>query len=155
MLDQTDLRILDILQKNARIPNKEIAELIGKSTSRVFERIKRLKKEGYINRFVAMLDHKMIGRAFIVYSLVRLKEHSYSMFVNFENEIARLDEVMECYHMSGECYFLLKIAVADMDSYNEFFIKRLSGISEVDTVKSHFVVTAFSNFSGTSTKFNG
>lgn len=140
MLDQTDLRILEILRQNARIPNKDVAAMIGKSTSRVFERIKRLKDEGYIQKFVAVLDHKLIDRSFIVFALVRLKEHSHKMFAHFEREIIQIDEVMECYYMSGECDFMLKIAVADMDSYNEFLVKRLAGVNEVDTIKSHFVV---------------
>lgn len=140
MLDQTDLRILSILQQNARISNKAVASMIGKSTSRVFERIKRLKEEGFIRKCVAVLDHKLINRSFIVFALVRLKEHSHKMFWNFEQQISQIDEVMECYYMSGECDFMLKIAVADMDSYNEFLVYTLSGINEVDTIKSHFVV---------------
>lgn len=140
MLDQTDLRILEILQHNARIANKDIAAKTGKSTSRVFERIKRLREEGYIQKFVAVLDHKLINRAFIVFALVRLKEHSHKMFTHFEREILAIDEVMECYYMSGECDFMLKIAVADMDNYNDLIVKRLAGLNEVDTIKSHFVV---------------
>jgi Lrp/AsnC family leucine-responsive transcriptional regulator len=140
MLDQTDLRILDILQQNGRIPNKDIAAMIGKSTSMVFERIKRLKEDGFIQKVVAMLDHKMIDRSFIVFALIRLKEHSHKMFLHFENQILQMDEVMECYYMSGDGDFMLKIAVADMDSYNEFLVSRLLGINEVDTVKSYFVV---------------
>jgi Lrp/AsnC family transcriptional regulator, leucine-responsive regulatory protein len=140
MLDQTDLRILDILQQNGRIPNKDIAAMIGKSTSRVFERIKRLKEDGFIQKVVAMLDHKMIDRSFIVFALIRLKEHSHKMFLHFENQILQMDEVMECYYMSGDGDFMLKIAVAGMDSYNEFLVSRLLGINEVDTVKSYFVV---------------
>jgi Lrp/AsnC family leucine-responsive transcriptional regulator len=140
MLDKTDLRILDILQQNGRIPNKDIAAMIGKSTSRVFERIKRLKEDGFIQKVVAMLDHKMIDRSFIVFALIRLKEHSHKMFLHFESRISQMDEVMECYYMSGDGDFMLKIAVADMDSYNEFLVSRLLGINEVDTVKSYFVV---------------
>jgi len=140
MLDKTDLRILEILQQNGRIPNKDIAAMIGKSTSRVFERIKRLKEDGFIQKVVAMLDHKMIDRSFIVFALIRLKEHSHKMFLHFESRISQMDEVMECYYMSGDGDFMLKIAVADMDSYNEFLVSRLLGINEVDTVKSYFVV---------------
>ena len=114
--------------------------MIGKSTSRVFERIKRLKEEGFIRKCVAVLDHKLINRSFIVFALVRLKEHSHKMFVNFEQKVSQIDEVMECYYMSGECDFMLKVAVADMDSYNEFLVYRLSGINEVDTIRSQFVV---------------
>ena len=140
MLDRTDLRILEILQLNGRIPNRDIATMIGKSTSRVFERIKRLKDDGFIQKIVAVLDHKLIERSFIVFAVVRLKEHSHKMFLHFESQIAEIDEVMECYYMTGEGDFMLKIAVADMDSYNEFLVNRLSGIHEVDTVKSYFVV---------------
>jgi Lrp/AsnC family transcriptional regulator, leucine-responsive regulatory protein len=140
MLDRTDLRILEILQQNGRIPNKDIATMIGRSNSRVFERIKRLKEDGFIQKIVAVLDHKLINRSFIVFALVSLKEHSHKMFLHFETQISQLDEVMECYYMSGEGDFMLKIAVADMDRYNEFLVSRLSGIHEVDTVKSYFVM---------------
>jgi len=140
MLDQTDLLILDILQRDARLSNKDVASKIGKSTSRVFERIRRLKDEGFIKNFVAVLDGKLINRGFVVYALVRLKEHSKRMLVNFEKEISLLNEVMEVYQMSGGCDFMLKVAVADMDSYSDFLVKHMSRINEVKTVKSFFVI---------------
>jgi Lrp/AsnC family transcriptional regulator, leucine-responsive regulatory protein len=140
MLDQTDLRILDILQHNARLPNKDIAAMIGKSTSRVFERVKHLKQEGFIRQFVAVLDPKLINKSLIVYALVRLKEHSKKMLLTFEQELNDIDEVMEAYHMSGDCDFMLKIAVADMNGYNEFVTKRLSYFNEIRNIKSLFVM---------------
>jgi Lrp/AsnC family transcriptional regulator, leucine-responsive regulatory protein len=140
ILDQTDLRILYILQHNARIPNKDIATMIGKSTSRVFERVKRLKQEGFIKQFVAVLDPKLIDKSLIVYALIRLKEHSNKMLLTFEKEINDIDEVMEAYHMSGDCDFMLKIAVADMEGYNEFLVKRLSAFNEIRNIKSLFVM---------------
>ena len=140
MLDQTDLLILDILQHNARLPNKDIAALIGKSTSRVFERIRRLKQEGYIKNFVAVLNERKINRGFVVYALVTLQEHSRKMLASFENEVAGLDEVIEVYYMSGGCHFMLKVAVADMNGYSDFLVKQVSRISEVKTVKSFFVI---------------
>jgi Lrp/AsnC family transcriptional regulator, leucine-responsive regulatory protein len=140
ILDQTDLRILYILQHNARIPNKDIATMIGKSTSRVFERVKRLKQEGFIKQFVAVLDPKLIDKSLIVYALIRLKEHSNKMLLTFEKEINGINEVMEAYHMSGDCDFMLKIAVADMEGYNEFLVKRLSAFNEIRNIKSLFVM---------------
>lgn len=140
MLDQTDLHILDILQHNARLPNKDIASMIGKSTSRVFERVKRLKQEGFIKQFVAVLDPKLINKSLIVYALVRLKEHSKKMLLTFEQELNDIDEVMEAYHMSGDFDYMLKIAVADMEGYNEFLTKRLSAVNEIRNIKSLFVM---------------
>ena len=140
MLDHTDLRILDILQRNARLPNQDIAAMIGKSTSRVFERVRRLKHGGFIRHVVAVLDPKLINKSLIVYALIRLKEHSKTMLLTFEKEMSGIDEVMEAYHMSGDCDFMLKIAVADMEGYNEFLVKRLSDFSEIRNIKSLFVM---------------
>lgn len=139
-LDQVDLRILDLLQHNARIGNKEIALSIGMSTSRVFERVKRLNNQGFIRQYVAVLDHKLIGNALLVYAFIRLKEHSKNLLLRFENEISLLEEVMECYHMSGQCDFLLKVVVSDIDGYNNFVVNQLASFNEIKTVSSLFVM---------------
>jgi Lrp/AsnC family transcriptional regulator, leucine-responsive regulatory protein len=139
-LDQDDLRILQLLQYDARLTNKEIADKIGKSVSPVYERIKKLQADGFIKRFAAILDNKLIGRSLVAYTNVHLKEHSQSGMLAFERQVGQFDEVMECYHMTGEYDFLLKVAVVDMEAYYAFIIERLSKLPNVSTVQSFFVL---------------
>jgi Lrp/AsnC family transcriptional regulator, leucine-responsive regulatory protein len=139
-LDNDDLRILQLLQNDGRLTNKEIADKIGKSVSPVYERIKRLQADGYIKKYAAILDNKMIDRALEAYTNVRLKEHSHAMMLEFERRVGNFSEVMECYHMTGEYDFLLKIAVHNMDAYYDFIINRLSRLANVGTVQSFFVL---------------
>jgi Lrp/AsnC family transcriptional regulator, leucine-responsive regulatory protein len=139
-LDPDDLRILELLQYDARLTNKEIADKIGKSVSPVYERIKKLQEDGFIKKFAAILDNKLIGRSLIAYTNVHLKEHSQSGMLAFQRQVGSFDEVMECYHMTGEYDFLLKVAVANMDAYYDFIIQRLSKLPNVGTVQSFFVL---------------
>lgn len=139
-LDYDDLRILQLLQHDARLTNKEIADKIGKSVSPVYERIKKLQADGFIKKFAAILDNKLIDRSLVAYTNVHLKEHSQSGMLAFQRHVAEFDEVMECYHMTGEYDFLLKVAVLDMDAYYDFIIERLSTLPNVSTVQSFFVL---------------
>jgi len=139
-LDDDDLRILQLLQHDARLTNKEIADKIGKSVTPVYERIKRLQLDGYIKQFAAVLDNKLIHKSLIAYTHVHLKAHAQEMMLAFEKEVVRFSEVMECYHMTGEYDFLLKVAVRDMDEYYDFVINRLARLPNVGTVQSFFVL---------------
>jgi Lrp/AsnC family transcriptional regulator, leucine-responsive regulatory protein len=144
-LDHTDLVILDIIQRNPRVRHKDIAKLTHKSTSRIFDRVKRLEQEGYIKKIVAILDQKLIDKNLVAFALIKLKEHSKKTLLNFGGEIGELEEVMEAYHMSGECDFLLKVAVADMGEYNQFVVKQLSGFTQIASIKSWFVMREVKN----------
>ena len=117
MLDNYDLHILHLLQHDARLTNKEISDKIGKSVSSIFERITKLQETGYIKQFVAVLDNKLIHKSLVAFTNVNLKAHSREMMLAFEREVIRFTEVMECFHMTGEFEFLIKIAVRDMDEY--------------------------------------
>jgi len=139
-LDNDDLRILQLLQHDARLTNKEIADKIGKSVSPVYERIKRLQADGYIKHYTAILDNKMINRSLIAYTNVHLKDHSQMTMLEFEKRVSNFSEVMECYHMTGEYDFLLKVAVSNMDAYYDFVINRLAKLPNVGTVQSFFVL---------------
>ena len=139
-LDNDDLCILQLLQHDARITNKEIADKIGKSVSPVYERIKRLQADGYIKHYAAILDNKKINKSLIAYTNVHLKDHAQAMMLEFEKRVGTFTEVMECYHMTGEYDFLLKVAVFDMDAYYDFVINRLAKLPNVGTVQSFFVL---------------
>jgi DNA-binding Lrp family transcriptional regulator len=139
-LDDFDVRILQLLQHDARLTTKEIADKIGKTSTPVYERIKRLHAEGYIKQFVAVLDNKRIHKGLVAFTNVHLKAHSQEMMLDFEDEVVRFGEVMECFHMTGEYDFLLKIAVKDMDEYYSFVIDKLAKLANVGKVQSFFVL---------------
>ncbi len=139
-LDQDDLQILQLLQHDARLTNKEIADKIGKSVSPVYERIRRLQSDGIIQQYVALLDKRKIGKSLTAYTHVQLKEHADHMMKTFEREVIKFAEVMECYHMTGQYDYLLKVAVSDMDEYYGFIINKIAKLPNVGTVQSFFVL---------------
>lgn len=140
-LDATDIQILHLLQHDARLTNKEIADKLGKTTTPVFERIKRLEKEGFIQRYVAVLDKHKIDKPLVAFTNVQLKEHAHDMLKDFEKTIVAFDEVMECYHMTGMYDYMLKIVVKDMHEYQDFIVNKLARIPNIGTVQSGFVMT--------------
>src|ERR1700743_3286853 len=99
-LDATDIRILQLLQHDARTTTKEIADKLGKSVTPVYERIRKLEEEGYITRYVALLNKELIGKHLAAYTTVQLKEHSQLALRGFDKEVVRFPEVMECYHLT-------------------------------------------------------
>lgn len=139
-LDRDDLQILQLLQHDARLTNKEIADKIGKSVSPVYERIRRLQTEGVIQQYVAVLDKRKIGKSLTAYTHVQLKEHADHMMKTFESEVIKIPEVMECYHMTGQYDYLLKVAMGDMDEYYGFIIDQIARLPNVGTVQSFFVL---------------
>lgn len=139
-LDETDLRILQLLQQDARLTNKQIADQIGKSVTPVFERIRRLEKEGYIKHYIAVLNNKKIGKGLVAYTHVRLCLHDQETIAQFEETVVHFHEVMECYRMAGEYDYLLSISVRDMDEFNEFVINKLSLIYDIGSVQTYFVI---------------
>jgi len=140
-LDATDIRILQLLQHDARITTKEIADKLGKSVTPVYERIKKLEETGTIQRYVALLNKDLIGKTLIAYTTVQLKEHSQSALRGFEKEIIKFHEVMECYHLTGQFDFLLKIAIRDMTEYDDFLMNRLATLPNIGVVQTFFVLS--------------
>jgi DNA-binding Lrp family transcriptional regulator len=138
--DATDVLILQLLQHDARLTNKEIADKTGKSVTPIYERIRRLEAEGVIEKYIALLNKDKIGRSLIAYTNVQLKEHSKSMLKAFEKAIVQIEEVMECMHLTGTHDYLLKIAVADMHEYHDFLTNKLAALPNIGTVQSGFVL---------------
>lgn len=138
--DPTDVRILQLLQCDARLTNKEIADKTGKSVTPIYERIKRLETDGVIEGYHAILNKDKIGRSLIAYTNVQLKEHSRTMLHAFEKAIVQIEEIMECMHLTGTYDYLLKIAVADMQEYHDFLTNKLAALPNIGTVQSGFVL---------------
>jgi Transcriptional regulators len=139
-LDEYDLKILRILQEGCRLTNRELAEKVGLSSSPVFERVRRLEREGYIKKYVAVLDKEKLNRGFIVYCKVKLKKIDKLNMDKFTEAIQNIEEVTECYNTSGEFDFLLKVRSPDMKYYREFVIRVLSELDCISNVESVFVM---------------
>jgi DNA-binding Lrp family transcriptional regulator len=139
-LDHTDLHILNILQSDAYATNKEIAAKLNMTSTPVFERVKRLEREGIIQRYVALLDRKKLGLTVVAYCNVQLKEHSTPFLEKFEQDVQTLDEVQEVFHIAGNYDYLLKVVIADMDAYQEFVSKKLAALNNIGRVQSAFVM---------------
>ncbi|MFS2185581.1 Lrp/AsnC family transcriptional regulator [Mucilaginibacter sp. Mucisp84] len=141
VLDDIDKRILNLLQEDSRLSNKQLAHLLHRSPNPTYVRVKRLQDEGYIRRYTTILNPKKIGRGVTVFTSVKLKEHSQKSLKAFMREVAKLDEIMECYHMSGDSDFILKIVIGNLDEYNHLMMEQLSNLPDVATMESTFVMS--------------
>jgi Lrp/AsnC family leucine-responsive transcriptional regulator len=139
-LDSKDLSILALLQQNARMTVKEISEKVHLSTTPVHERIKRMEAEGVIKQYAAIVDYSKVKRGLMVICYVSLKEHSKNAGVKFIKTINILNEVIECYNISGEFDFMLKVVAENMDAYYDFHVNKLSPIENMGHVQSVFVM---------------
>ncbi|WP_179319133.1 Lrp/AsnC family transcriptional regulator [Winogradskyella helgolandensis] len=135
-LDKIDTQLLVILQKNSNRTTKSIAEELGMSTSPIFERIKKLEKEGYIEKYVAVLNNKKIGLKLTVFIGITLQGHTRSYLEKFVKEINNFPEVVECHRVSGNFDYLLKLVVEDIEAYETFIISKLTLLPYLGNVQS-------------------
>ncbi len=140
MPDATDMAILKLLQQDAKITVKEIARQIHLSTTPVHERIKKMEQQGIIKQYITLLDAGKLGKNLKVICYVSLKEHSKNAGIKFIKTIHQLPEVMECYSISGEFDFMLKVVCNDMNSYYDFHVNKLSQMENMGNVQSVFVM---------------
>lgn len=139
-LDTKDLAILRLLQDNARISVKEIAESVQLSTTPVHERIKRLEASGVIKQYATLIDGAKIKKSLMVICYVSLNQHSKKSGSTFIKLINDLPEVVECYSISGEFDFMMKIVTEDMNSYYNFHVNKLSQAENIGQVQSVFIM---------------
>ena len=139
-LDRTDLQILRILQEDGRITVKELARRVHLSPTPVFDRMRRMEAAGIIERYTTVLNADKLGQGFIVFCSVKLRRMGKDIAHDFIDRIQDIPEVAECYNISGEFDFLLKIYAPDMHYYNEFLINVLGTIESLGSVQSCFVM---------------
>jgi DNA-binding Lrp family transcriptional regulator len=139
-LDSKDLAILSLLQDNARITVKEISDKVHLSTTPVHERIKRMEESGVIKQYATLVDYAKVKKGLMVICYVSLKQHSKNAGDKFIKTIHELSEVIECYNISGEFDFMLKVVAEDMNAYYDFHVNRLSQIENIGNVQSVFVM---------------
>ena len=139
-LDAIDIRILDILQENARITTLELAEQVGLSPTPCARRVKRLEDDGLIERYVTLLNAKKAGMDLSVFISVRLRNQTGETIGRFERSVRSMPEITECYLMSGVHDYLLHLRVADVDALRDFLRNRLVTIEGIAETESSIVL---------------
>lgn len=139
-LDAIDLRILAELQQDGALSNVELARRVHLSPSPCLTRVKALQASGVIQRYVALADPKALGLGLSVFISISLKEQSREALATFERRIAEHDEVMECYLMTGDSDYLIRVAVADMGALERFILNQLTPIPGVEKIRSSFAL---------------
>ncbi len=140
-LDQTDLKILELLQTNARLTIKEMAKQLNLSTTPIFDRMKKLEREQVIERYVALVNPTKVGKSLFAFVHISLKEHARPDVEAFVEQVVDFKEVMECYHVTGDADFVLKVVVVNIAAYNEFVLEKLSVVKNIGKVESRFCLS--------------
>jgi Lrp/AsnC family transcriptional regulator, leucine-responsive regulatory protein len=139
-LDQKDLAILKLLQENARITIKEISDKMHLSTTPVHERIKRMEETGVIKQYATLVDYAKVKKGLMVICYVSLSVHNKNAGGKFIKAIQEMNEVIECYNISGEFDFMLKVVAENMDDYYDFHVNKLSQVENMGHLQSVFVM---------------
>lgn len=140
-LDTLDKKLLMLLQKDSKQTTKQLSLHLNLSATAVYERIKKLEKAKVIKHYVALLDKHKVEKSFQVFCHIKLLKHSLEYLEHFENEILNLDEVAECFHISGDYDYILKIYVKDIEAYREFMVTKLTTIEYIGSTHSTFTIS--------------
>ena len=136
-MDEIDIKILKLLQQDCNLPASEIAETVGLSTSPCWKRIAKLRETGIIKQQLSILDAAKLGFGLTAYVSIKTGEHSGTWLNEFSKTVTDMPEVMEFHRMAGDVDYMLKVVVADIDSFDKFY-KRLIGSSAINEVTSRF-----------------
>lgn len=144
-MDAIDKKLLGLLQQDTKKTTKELSMVLNLSVTAVYERIKKLEREGVISKYVAILDRNKVEKAFVVFCHIKLIQHTKDFVTTFESEVVKLDEVLECFHVSGDYDYILKVHVKDMDEYREFMITKLTSLQHIGSTHSSFMIGEVKN----------
>jgi DNA-binding Lrp family transcriptional regulator len=142
-LDATDKKILEKLQANSNITNAQLAQEIGLSPAPTLERVKKLENAGVIKSYHAVVDPATIGVGVSTFVMVSLKGHNKENIEKFLKAIRKIDEVVECHHLTGQADFILKIVSIDIPSYQVLMLEKVSNIEVVDNMQSMVILSTF------------
>ena len=139
-LDDVDLQILTILQRDGRVTNADLAKAVNLSPPSVLQRVRALEKAGLIRGYHALLDHDRLGLRITAMVMITLALHQDMAIERFRRAVLEVPEILECHHVSGDFDFLLKVVVRDMRAYETFIRERLSKIKGVGQIRTSFVL---------------
>ncbi|WP_342647927.1 Lrp/AsnC family transcriptional regulator [Mucilaginibacter sp. CSA2-8R] len=144
-LDEIDLKLLRILGNNSSFTVKELSAQVNLSSTPVLQRVKRLESSGFIKKYIALLDPEKLSNGFMVFCNIKLKQHDRKIGHHFVEDIMSIHEVVECYNVSGEYDFLLKVFARDMKHYQDFVFNKLGSVESIGSTHSTFVMAEIKN----------
>ncbi|WP_068599086.1 Lrp/AsnC family transcriptional regulator [Vaginella massiliensis] len=140
-IDEIDAKLLDYLQEDSKITYKQLSDKLNLSSTAIHERIKKLEKNKIIDKYVAIINRKLINKELLVLSHIKLKEHTHDNIKAFEQDILKRKEILCCYHVSGDYDYIIKMAFNNMDDYREFMVNGLTNIQGIGSTHSTFVIS--------------
>jgi Lrp/AsnC family leucine-responsive transcriptional regulator len=146
-MDIIDKKLLQLLQHDTKKTTKELSLSLNLSVTAIYERIKKLEREGIIAKYVVLLDKEKVGKNFVVFCHLKLIQHTKEFLNKFESEVVQLNEVLECHHVSGDYDYILKIAVKNMQEYREFLVTKLTTLKHIGSTHSTFMISEVKNTS--------
>jgi Lrp/AsnC family leucine-responsive transcriptional regulator len=144
-LDSTDKKLINLLQNDSKQTTKKLSLQLNLSVTAVYERIKKLENQKVIDKYVAIINKNKIEKSFLVFCHLKLIQHSREYVTTFEREIIKLEEVSECFHVSGDFDYILKIYVKDMEEYRNFMVSKLTAIKYIGSTHSIFAIEQVKN----------
>ena len=144
-LDITDKKLLTLLQQDSKQTTKELSAKLNLSVTAVYERIKKLERENIISKYVVLLNRNKIQKGFVVFCHLKLMQHTKEFISQFEKEVVQLNEVLECFHVSGDYDYILKIYVENMEEYREFMVTKLTILQHIGSTHSTFMIGEVKN----------
>jgi Lrp/AsnC family leucine-responsive transcriptional regulator len=145
MLDATDKKLVNLLQNDSKQTTKQLSLQLHLSVTAVYERIKKLENQNVIQKYVAIVNKNKIDKSFLVFCHIKITQHTKEYVTTFEREILKLHEVSECFHVSGDYDYILKIYVKDMDEYRDFMVTKLTAIKYIGSTHSSFSIEQVKN----------
>jgi len=144
-LDNIDKKLLKLVQEDSKRTTKELSLKLNLSVTAVYERIKKLEREGVIEKYVVLLNRNKIQKGFVVFCHLKLMQHTKEFISQFEKEVVKLTEVLECFHVSGDYDYILKICVENMEEYREFMVTKLTSLQHIGSTHSTFMIGEVKN----------
>ncbi len=143
--DEIDKKVLFFLQKDSKITTKELSINLNLSSTAVYERIKKLEKNGVIEKYVTLINKEKVEKAFVVFCQIKLIQHKHAYVKKFEKEVIKFEEVQECYNVSGDYDYFLKIIVKNMEEYHNFLNDKLTTLDHISSAHSTFIMNEVKN----------
>jgi Lrp/AsnC family transcriptional regulator, leucine-responsive regulatory protein len=144
-LDSIDKKLLFLLQTDSKRTTAALSLKLDLSVTAVYERIKKLEREGIIDKYVVLVNRSKVEKGFVVFCHLKLIQHTKEFLTKFESEVVKLKEVLECHHVSGDYDYILKILVKDMEAYREFLVTKLTTLDHIGSTHSTFMISEVKN----------
>ncbi|TDD93904.1 Lrp/AsnC family transcriptional regulator [Flavobacterium cellulosilyticum] len=145
ILDSIDKKLLFLLQTDCKKTTAALSQKLNLSVTAVYERIKKLEREGIIDKYVVLLNRSKVKKGFVVFCHIKLIQHTKEFITKFESDVVKLNEVLECHHVSGDYDYILKIVVQDMEEYREFMVTKLTTLNHIGSTHSTFMISEVKN----------